>query len=126
MVKPKFQGRVNHWVIACFGWTIAADKIERGHRFGEEAIELLQSGGVSKQEVLTLVDYVYGRPVGEFKQEVGGTMITLAALCEAHKVQMDTEGEKELERINTPEMREKIRAKRATKLAYSPLPSSES
>jgi NTP pyrophosphatase (non-canonical NTP hydrolase) len=116
----KFQKSVNRWVIACFGPKIARDKVERNHRFLEESIELVQSTGCTKEEALQLVDYVYGRPVGETAQEVGGVMNTLAALCTAHDIDMLEAGEIEIERCWTKV--EKIRAKQAAKPKFSPLP----
>ena len=75
------QSRVLPWMLACFGPTIPFDKTERNHRFLEEALELVQSIGCTQSEAHQLVDYVYGRPAGEPSQEVGGVMVTLAALC---------------------------------------------
>ncbi|MGZ4968070.1 MAG: hypothetical protein ACXV8O_01525 [Methylobacter sp.] len=99
---------------------IAGDKEERSHRFLEESLELVQACGCTKSEALQLVDYVYGRPAGEPYQEVGGVMVTLAALCLAHGLNMHENGETELTRIWT--MVEKIRQKQAAKPKYSPLP----
>lgn len=104
----------------CFGAAIAGDKVERNHRFLEEALELVQAAGCTKDEALRLVAYVYGRPVGELGQEVGGVMVTLAALCLAQSLDMHAEGERELERIWTKI--ETIRAKQAAKPKGSPLP----
>ena len=39
------------------------------HRFLEEALELVQACGATASEAHQLVDYVYGRPVGEPAQE---------------------------------------------------------
>lgn len=117
---PTFQGRVHPWMQACFGPEIAADGIERNHRFLEEALELVQSTGCTRGEAHQLVDYVFNRPVGERHQEVGGVMVTLAALCLAHGLDMHQCGEIELARIWT--MVEKIRAKQAAKPKHSPLP----
>ncbi|MNN11716.1 hypothetical protein D3C81_1246860 [compost metagenome] len=66
------------------------------------------------------MDYVYGRPVGDKHQEVGGVMVTLAALCLAQGLDMHTAGETELARIWTKV--EQIRAKQAAKPKHSPLP----
>lgn len=115
-----FQGAVHEWMLRCFGIEIAADKTERSHRFLEEALELVQAAGTSKEEALKLVDYVYGRPTGELHQEVGGTMVTLAALCQAQGMAMEICGEVELSRCW--EKIEKIRAKQAAKPKFSPLP----
>ncbi|MGT2505726.1 hypothetical protein [Cupriavidus basilensis] len=74
-----FQQRVQPWMLECFGAEIAADARERNHRFIEEALELVQACGATASEAHQLVDYVYGRPVGDRHQEVGGVMVTLAA-----------------------------------------------
>lgn len=115
-----FQSSVRDWLMTCFGAEISADKIERNHRFLEEALELVQSCGCTRSEAHQLVDYVFGRPVGEIEQEIGGVMNTLAALCLAHRFDMMVAGEKEMRRVWT--MVEKIRAKQAAKPKHSPLP----
>jgi NTP pyrophosphatase (non-canonical NTP hydrolase) len=116
----RYQARVDRWLLACFGETIARDRTERNHRFLEEALELVQSGGCTASEAHQLVDYVYGRTVGEMGQEVGGVMNTLAALCLAYGLDMDAEAERELARVWTKI--EKIRAKQAAKPKHGPLP----
>ncbi|WP_230955190.1 hypothetical protein [Burkholderia anthina] len=117
-----FQQRVQPWMLACFGAKISADKLERNHRFFEEAGELVQACGMTREEAHALVDYTWSRPVGEPTQEVGGVMVTLAALCLANGLDMHSAGETELERINVPETVAKIRAKQAAKPKHSPLP----
>lgn len=121
-VAASFQVRVNDWMQACFGAEIAADCTERNHRFLEEALELVQACGCTASEAHQLVGYVYGRPVGEKKQEVGGVVVTLAALCLAQGIFMLAEGEIELARIWTKV--DAIRAKQAAKPKHSPLPAS--
>jgi hypothetical protein len=120
--ENSFQSRVLPWMLACFGAEISADIEERNHRFLEEALELVQSCGCSASEAHQLVDYVFGRPVGEKHQEVGGVMVTLAALCLASGVDMHLCGEQELYRINQPYTIDKIRAKQAAKPKHSTLP----
>ena len=115
-----FQQRVQPWLLACFGEMIAGDREERNHRFLEEALELVQSCGCTAHEAHQLVDYVYGRDVGDPPQEVGGVMVTLAALCLANGLDMHANGETELARIWTKV--EAIRAKQASKPKHSPLP----
>lgn len=115
-----FQQRVQPWMMECFGPEIAADKIERNHRFIEEALELVQSCGATTSECHQLVDYVFSRPVGEPYQESGGVMVTHAALCLANGLDMHNNGEVELARIWTKV--ETIRAKQAAKPKHSPLP----
>lgn len=117
--KP-FQERVQPWLMACFGEMIAGDREERNHRFLEEALELVQACGCTASEAHQLVDYVYGREVGDPPQEVGGVMVTLAALCLANGLDMHANAETELARIWTKV--EAIRAKQAAKPKHSPLP----
>lgn len=119
-----FQQRVQPWLLQCFGAEIAADRVERNHRFLEESIELVQALGCTASEAHQLVDYVFGRPVGDPPQEVGGVMVTLAALCLASGLDMHDAGEVELRRISAPELVAKIRAKQAAKPKHSPLPQS--
>jgi hypothetical protein len=97
----------------CFGDVIPFDKVERGDRFLEEVFELLQSGGYDPDRALELRNYVWGRPVGEPAQEVGGVMVTLAAYCLAFGLDMHEAGETELARVWTKV--EAIRAKQAAK-----------
>lgn len=121
-VKDDLQSRVDEWLIKCFGEQIARDKTERNHRFLEEALELVQSIGCTKSEAHQLVDYTFNRPVGEPKQETGGVVVTLAALCLASGIDMNECGETELKRIWTKI--DKIREKQANKPKHSPLPES--
>jgi len=118
--EAAFQERVQPWLLACFGEMIAGDREERNHRFLEEALELVQACGCTASEAHQLVDYVFERPIGEPAQEVGGVMVTLAALCLANGLDMHADGETELARIWTKV--EAIRAKQAAKPKHSPLP----
>lgn len=118
-----FQSRVQPWMMACFGPEISADVIERNHRFLEEALELVQAKGCTASEAHQLVDYVFGRPAGEPEQEVGGVMVTLAALCLAAGLDMSIAGERELARIWNKV--DAIRAKQAAKPRHSPLPQAD-
>lgn len=122
--QASFQQRVQPWMMDCFGEAIARDGKERNHRFLEEAVELVQACGCTASEAHQLVDYVYGRPVGEKVQEAGGVMVTLAALCLAQDMDMHEAGETELARIWTKVA--EIRAKQAAKPAHSPLPEATS
>ncbi len=115
-----FQARVLPWLLECFGEEIASNREERNHRFLEEALELVQACGTTADEAHALVDYVYGRPVGEASQEVGGVMLTLAALCLANGLDMDAAGATELERVWGKI--DQIRRKQAAKPKDSPLP----
>lgn len=108
--KP-FQSRVADWMMQCFGADITNSLMERCYRFSEEAGELVQSLGMTEQQWHDIGAYVWGRPVGETHQEIGGAMVTLAALCHAADDDMDKAGYDELARVSTPEMIDKIRRK---------------
>lgn len=109
MDMDMFQKDVVVWATDCFGRDVLIDREERSFRFCEESIELLQACGVSKGDVLKLVDYVYDRPVGDVGQEVGGVMVTLALLCHAAGISLDLASINELRRIEL--IKDKIRAK---------------
>ncbi|WP_063545451.1 hypothetical protein [Pseudomonas putida] len=115
-----FQQRVQPWLMECFGAMIAGDREERNHRFLEEALELVQSLGCSADEAHQLVEYVYGRPVGDPSQEVGGVMVTLAALCLANDLDMHQLADTELARVWTKV--DQIREKQKSKPQVGPLP----
>lgn len=115
-----YQTKVDAWIIACFGQKVRDDKIERNHRFLEEALELVQSTGCTANEAHQLVDYVFSRPIGDPGPEVGGTMNTLAALCNANGIDLDHEAEHELARIWGK--MEEIHTKWLSKPKHSPLP----
>lgn len=120
--KPAFQSRARHWVVECFGKEIAADIMERVHRFLEESLELAQSKGCTADGAHQLVEWVFNRPVGDPFQEAGGVRVTFSLLCSAAGIDEELAGEIELARISQPGMMAKIRAKHATKPKHSPLP----
>lgn len=120
-----FQYRVGTWMDQCFLTSLYSNMIERGDRLLEEVLELLQSKGYDRNRVATLVDYVWSRPAGDPSQEVGGVMVTLAGFCYIAGLDMYRDGEKELARINVPEVMEKIKRKQEAKNALhfdTPLP----
>ncbi|WNL48439.1 hypothetical protein RKE25_22175 (plasmid) [Dyella sp. BiH032] len=124
-VMQKYQTRVAHWLAKCFRPSQYNNMVERGDRLLEEVLELLQAHGYDRHRVATLVEYVYGRPVGEPSQEMGGVMVTLAAFATVAGLDMDAAGETELARITRPEVMEKVRIKQESKNALhfdTPLP----
>ncbi|WP_157035651.1 hypothetical protein [Sphingobium chungbukense] len=112
-----FQSAVGAWMVEVFGEQIAMDPLERIMRFLEEALELAQAEGMTATEVGRVVDYVYGRPVGETFQEVGGVLVTLAAFCFRREVDLKAAALTEFDRIDSPEMRKRIFDKQAFKRA---------
>lgn len=112
-----YQERVSTWMLVCFARSLAMSKKERAQRFLEEALELAQAEGLTRDDADLMVNYVYSRPVGKSPQEVGGVMVTLAALCWNAEIDLEAEAFKELERVEQPEIIEKIRKKQASKSA---------
>ncbi len=124
-VGRSFQVGVAEWMGQCFLPSLYSNMTERGDRLLEEVLELLQAHGYDKARVPTLVDYVFGRPVGDPAQEVGGVMVTLAGYCWVAGLDMHAAGDAELARINQPDVMAKIRAKQEAKNALhfdTPLP----
>lgn len=124
-VGQTFQAGVAEWMGQCSLPSLYSNMTERGDRLLEEVLELLQAQGYDKARVPTLVDYVFGRPVGDPAQEVGGVMVTLAGYCWVAGLDMHIAGDAELARINQPEVMAKIRAKQEAKNALhfdTPLP----
>ena len=118
-----FQDRVWGWLGRCFTREVVENITERCDRALEEHLELLQSLGYDRDRIPALVDYVYGRPPGEPVQEVGGVMVTLAALCSVVGVDVEIAAEEEIDRISKPEVMLRIREKQASKRdIHSPLP----
>lgn len=115
-----FQKGVDGWMDVCFNEAIKADIQERCDRFIEEALEFVQAVGYSAERAHALVDYTFGRPVGEINQEVGGVMVTLAAMCNTLGIVIGAAAEAELARVWTKV--DAIRAKQAAKPTGSALP----
>lgn len=110
-----YQARIDDWVTHTFGPDITMDINERSFRFLEEALELVQAAGLTREQVTTAADYVFAREKGALSQEVGGVSNCLAALCTAHGIDQAHAEEAELKRI-WPKS-DKIRAKRVHKPA---------
>lgn len=121
--KPRkivpYQERVKDWVISTFDEGVIVDIPERCHRFIEEALELVQALGLSREDIYRHVTRTYSRPVGELAQEIGGVMVTLNALATAAGIDILTAAETELSNNikNAPAIREKW----LNKIAISPL-----
>jgi NTP pyrophosphatase (non-canonical NTP hydrolase) len=111
-----FQWYVMRWMREVFeGACDLTTPVLRGFRFTEEAIELAQAVGMTKCEARRVVDYVFARPIGSVPNEVGGVMVTLAALCGVLEVDLSTAAYDEFRRIDTPDLKRRIRDKQAFK-----------
>lgn len=97
MCRDDRQRQALKWVVETFG-DIALARNERIDRFIEEAIELAQAVGMTKERLLSIAEYVYGRPQGVPFQEMGGVSLTFLLLCESHGVSADDAEREELAR----------------------------
>jgi hypothetical protein len=102
------QSKVTAWAHRIFGYQVASNVPERSLRFVEEATELAQACGSTREELHRLIDYVYARPVGEPAKEIAGSLVTLYVLASALDVDVDEVVDTELVRINTPEVIERV------------------
>lgn len=109
------QDVVARWVVSTFDEATAANAQERGLRLLEEVLELCQTQGMGKDQLHALVEYVYARPVGKAPQEVGGVMVTLAAMVSALGYDLTTCTRLELDRIHTDEVVERCRRRQSEK-----------
>jgi hypothetical protein len=114
MTITAYQLNIEAWTHACFGADIATNVHERNYRFLEESLELVQAGGLSKEEALAMVNHVFDRPPGELEQEVGGTIVTLASFCNARKISLEAAAVTELNSViaNIDRIREKHKNKK--------------
>lgn len=123
--EAAYQARVGAWMDDVFA-SGGADLRTRIDRYLEESFELAQALDYDPGRIAAIRDYVFGRPVGEPRQETGGVMVTLASLCHAAEIDLMVEAECELARVRTPAVRAKIMAKQASKNAlHTPLPTAE-
>ena len=115
----ELREQVRAWVIAAFGMGVFSDSRERGYRVLEESLELAQSVGVTENEALGLVEYVFGREPGTTTEEAGDLLVALSALAAAEEVGLEIAVTNTLHRnwLNI----EKIRAKHVGKKVRGPL-----
>jgi hypothetical protein len=86
------------WAERCFGIDHVNNFAIRSLRTLEEAAEMSQAFGVSRELALKAINTVYDRPVGDPEQEMGGVLHTMNILCDAMGVEPDEIAERELRR----------------------------
>ncbi|WNV05823.1 ATP-binding protein [Candidatus Methylospira mobilis] len=97
VVKSRYQRQceIFDWACSTFGKEIATAPGERIRRFVEEALELAQAAGLCENDIVKLSDFVFSRPVGDIKQEVGQVGVTL--LCYAQHIGINADEEENAE-----------------------------
>jgi hypothetical protein len=93
------QRDVALWVTRAFGIETMRKPDVRAARVVEEAVELAQAVGVTRETVERIVAYVFSRPAGEPHQEIGGVGLTLLACSSSLRLSADWEEERELRRV---------------------------
>lgn len=88
------------WAVETFG-IVATHPDERLARFVEEAIELADAGGMSRETLARIIERVLSRPKGDISQEIGQAMCTLTMLAENLGLSADAEADREFARVQT-------------------------
>lgn len=114
-VGTHFQSKAWSWACRAFGPETAGDVKLRALRFIEEAIELVQACALDSEDIRMMTHIVYSRPPGDVAQEVGGVEVTLAVLCAATGTLLRAAADRELARVHTPEVMQKVRNRQASK-----------
>jgi len=111
------QERVHSWVLIALGEETAANAQERALRTVEEVVELAQVCGVDAATLHRCIDYVLARPVGAAEREIAGSLVTLYSTAATLGVDADAAFEKELARLQQPEVIERCRLRQIEKRA---------
>jgi hypothetical protein len=120
--KASEQEIVGDWALRCFGSRSFNSLPERARRVLEEAIELAQASGLSIEDGLNLMQYVYRRPIGELSQELAGVGSTLLVLAESQKIDLKAVISADIQRVlELPEeyFKERLARKVAAGMAIS-------
>lgn len=94
----RFQAWYN-WCVETFGARSTTMPSERALRVMEEAVELIQSEGVSKKTAHDVINRCYNRPVGDPNQEVGQIFFTLGVYCLLKNIDPVAEADKDFLRV---------------------------
>lgn len=116
VVLGALQARVHAWVETTLPGQ-AYDLKTRAARFLEEAAEAAQAAGLHELDALVVLAQVYARPPGDLAQELGGSTTTLCALASAAGVDLGAAALREVERMETPEVRAKVQRRQAEKVS---------
>ena len=97
--RGRLQRLTVAWLRACFPEPVVLNRPERGARVIEEAAELAQVLGTSRELAHRLVDRAFDNPVGDAGREVGGMAVVLASAAEVLALDVTECHHRELERL---------------------------
>lgn len=109
------QWKLIKWAVEMFG-TVALDPKERALRLIEEALEVVQTVGLTREDIIPVLDRTFNRKPGELGNELGGLIMTAEALAEILNIDLQHEAEREYKRI-TSIPKEQWQCKHAEKVA---------
>jgi hypothetical protein len=69
------------WAYQTYGEVVRIGRYQ-AFRFIEECLELVQAMGLTREDVMRVVDYVFSRPVGDVRVEIGDARLCLDILSE--------------------------------------------
>lgn len=93
------QDQAVAWATRAFGDDVISFPAERGARVQEEANELGQAMGVPRETAHKIVEYVYDRPPGNPRQELGGVGLCLMIAAASLEECADAAERQELNRV---------------------------
>ena len=76
------------WAMKTYGSVVRSTRYQ-AFRFIEEALELAQAMGLSREDVIRVVDHVFSRPQGDTYVGVGDVRLTLDILAETQEIDSD-------------------------------------
>jgi NTP pyrophosphatase (non-canonical NTP hydrolase) len=98
-MRDERQARVFEWCVAAFGVDHSTNVEQRGLRLAEEAIEAAQAAKCDPATLHKLIDYIYAKPPGDLKQELGGVGLCVMAMANAAGFSADAAEEIEIARV---------------------------
>lgn len=97
--RDERQATIFAWTQQAFGQEQAISHAQRALRLLEEAIEAYQAVGGDQEMAYALVEYVFNRPPGELRQELGGVSVCVLALAAAAGLSADEVERAEVARV---------------------------
>lgn len=76
------------WAVQTYG-EVAKKARYQAFRFLEEALELVQAMGLTKEDAIRTVEWVFSRSVGTVRVEVGDVRLSIDILAESQGVSSD-------------------------------------